>query len=119
MSQLLHFPFKILISRLVSFRPYFYYHKQTLHICSLIHSTKAAIAPSTKGTPVTAAKAAPPPLKILVDDVTGATGVDGEVTACVVGEVGGLVGGTVGGTVDATVGATGSVTDVAMTEDRT
>ena len=68
---------------------------------------------------MTAAKAAPPPLKILVDDVTGATGVDGVVAACVVGEVGGLDGGTVGGTVDGTVGATGSVTDVAMTEDRT
>ena len=60
---------------------------------------------------MTAAKAAPPALKILIDDVTGATGVDGDVAGSVVGEVGVTVGGT--------VGATDSVTNVAITEDRT
>ena len=78
------------------------------------YSTKAAIAPRTKGTPVTAAKAAPPPLKILIDDVTDATGVNGDVAGSVVREVGG----TVRCTVDGTVGATVSVTGVPMMEER-
>lgn len=62
---------------------------------------------------MTAAKAAPPPLKILIDDVTGSTGVDGDVAGSVVREVGG----TVRCTVDGTVGATDSVLDVPMTEE--
>ena len=78
------------------------------------YSTKAAIAPRTQGTPVTAAKAAAPPLKILIDDVTGATGVDGDGAGSVVCEVGG----TVRCTVDGTISAAGPVTGVPMTEER-
>ena len=63
----------------------------------IAYSTKAATAPRTKGTPVTAAKAAPPPLKVLTDDVTGATGVDGDVAGSVVREVGGTVGSAANG----------------------
>ena len=73
---------------------------------------------------MTAAKAAPPPLKMLIDDVTDATGVDGDVAGSVVREFGGTVGGTVDstrtceGTVDGTVGATDTVIDAPKTEER-
>ena len=63
---------------------------------------------------MTAAKAAPPPLKILIDDVTGATGVNGDVAGSVVREVGG----TIRCTVDGMVGATDAVIGVPMTEER-
>ena len=63
---------------------------------------------------MTAAKAAPPPLKILIEEVTGATGVNGDVAGGVVREVGG----TVRCTVDGTIGATDSVIGVPMTEER-
>ena len=79
-----------------------YFHKQAPHIFSLAHSTKAAIAPRTSGTPVKAALAAPPALKEVFSDVDGAT----------------TVGGSVVGTLGATVGVTDPVANVAATEGR-
>ena len=68
----------------------------------LTHSTKAAIAPRTNGTPVTAALAAPPALKVDFSDVVVVTG----------------VGGSVVGTLGATVGVTDSDANVTTTEGR-
>ena len=103
LSQLITFPIKCPVPYSKKSNQDYYFHKQALHVCTLAHSTKAAIALRTNGTPVTAALAAPPALEELFNEVDGATGVAGSVV----------------GTLSATVGATDSVTDVAMTEDRT
>ena len=92
----------------------YYFRKQASHVCSLAHNTKAAIAPRTSGIPVTAALAAPAPVK-------ACTVVDGEATGDgkTVGGGATVVGGCVIPTLGATVGVTDSVADWATTEDNT
>ena len=106
LSQLITSPLRFPTSCLDELRQDYSFSRPAPHLFSSTHKTKAAIAPRTNGTPVTAALTAPPALKVIFTDVCGVTVLDDDPVVC----------GSVVGTLSVTVGVTDSVTGVLKTE---
>lgn len=109
LSQLMTSLLRCPIPCLDKLRQYHYFQRPIPHLLSSTHKIKAAIAPRTNGTPVAAALAAPPALKVDFTDVCGVTVLD-------VLDDDAVVCGSVAGTLRATVGVTDSFTGVLKTE---